>query len=41
MGGANIIDEAEKLSKGVCILVATPGRFLDHLKVGHDPPLFQ
>ena len=29
--GANRRAEAEKLAKGVCHLVATPGRFLDHL----------
>jgi ATP-dependent RNA helicase DDX18/HAS1 len=32
MGGANRRAEAEKLSKGVNILVATPGRLLDHLQ---------
>ncbi|MCL4126130.1 UNVERIFIED_CONTAM: hypothetical protein GTU68_066693 [Idotea baltica] len=32
MGGTNRKREAEKLSKGVNILVATPGRLLDHLK---------
>lgn len=31
MGGANRQSEAMKLSKGVNILVATPGRLLDHL----------
>lgn len=31
MGGANRSAEAEKLTKGVTILVATPGRLLDHL----------
>jgi ATP-dependent RNA helicase DDX18/HAS1 len=31
MGGANRKAEADKLSKGVNILVATPGRLLDHL----------
>lgn len=31
MGGANRSAEAEKLAKGVTILVATPGRLLDHL----------
>ncbi|EOD29706.1 hypothetical protein EMIHUDRAFT_418435 [Emiliania huxleyi CCMP1516] len=31
IGGANRRAEAEKLAKGVCHLVATPGRFLDHL----------
>lgn len=32
MGGANRKAEAEKLVKGVNILVATPGRLLDHLQ---------
>ena len=32
MGGANRKAEAEKLQKGVCLLVATPGRLLDHLQ---------
>jgi ATP-dependent RNA helicase DDX18/HAS1 len=32
MGGANRRNEAEKLEKGVNILVATPGRLLDHLQ---------
>ena len=31
MGGATRSAEAEKLTKGVTILVATPGRLLDHL----------
>lgn len=31
IGGANRRAEAEKLVKGVCHLVATPGRLLDHL----------
>lgn len=36
MGGANRRVEAEKLAKGVNLLVATPGRLLDHLQVkGH------
>ena len=30
-GGANRRAEADKLMKGVNILVATPGRLLDHL----------
>ena len=34
MGGANRRVEAEKLQKGVNLLVATPGRLLDHLQVG-------
>ena len=33
MGGANRKVEAEKLAKGVNLLVATPGRLLDHLQV--------
>ncbi|RYP32462.1 hypothetical protein DL766_003950 [Monosporascus sp. MC13-8B] len=32
IGGANRRAEADKLSKGVNLLVATPGRLLDHLK---------
>ncbi|PSN51414.1 putative ATP-dependent RNA helicase pitchoune [Blattella germanica] len=32
MGGANRQTEAQKLSKGINILVATPGRLLDHLQ---------
>lgn len=32
MGGANRAVEADKLSKGINILVATPGRLLDHLQ---------
>lgn len=32
MGGANRKAEADKLSKGVNLLVATPGRLLDHLQ---------
>ncbi|RYY32262.1 DEAD/DEAH box helicase, partial [archaeon] len=32
MGGANRRTEAEKLEKGVNILVATPGRLLDHMQ---------
>lgn len=31
IGGANRRGEAERLVKGVCLLVATPGRLLDHL----------
>ena len=31
IGGANRRAEAEKLAKGVCHLVATPGRLLDHM----------
>jgi ATP-dependent RNA helicase DDX18/HAS1 len=36
MGGANRKEEAEKLAKGVCLLVATPGRLLDHLQNTKD-----
>ncbi|KJE92674.1 myc-regulated DEAD box protein [Capsaspora owczarzaki ATCC 30864] len=32
MGGANRKQEAEKLCKGINILIATPGRLLDHLQ---------
>ncbi len=32
MGGANRSSEADKLGKGVNLLVATPGRLLDHLQ---------
>lgn len=34
MGGANRRSEAERLVKGVNLLVSTPGRLLDHLQVG-------
>ncbi len=33
MGGANRRAEVDKLAKGVNLLVATPGRLLDHLEV--------
>lgn len=33
IGGANRRAEAEKLEKGVNLVVATPGRLLDHLEV--------
>lgn len=33
MGGANRKAEAEKLAKGVNLIIATPGRLLDHLQV--------
>ncbi|CAG5118180.1 unnamed protein product [Candidula unifasciata] len=36
MGGTNRADEAKKLSKGINILVATPGRLLDHLQNTKD-----
>ena len=32
IGGANRKAEAEKLIKGVNLLIATPGRLLDHLQ---------
>ena len=32
MGGANRRGEAERLAKGVNLLVVTPGRLLDHLQ---------
>ena len=37
IGGANRRAEAEKLVKGVNLLVATPGRLLDHLEVYFCP----
>ena len=33
MGGANRKGEADRLQKGVNLLIATPGRLLDHLQV--------
>lgn len=33
MGGANRKAEADKLQKGVNLLIGTPGRILDHLMV--------
>lgn len=36
MGGSNRQVESEKLGKGVNILVATPGRLLDHLQNSPD-----
>lgn len=33
IGGANRRAEADKLVKGVNLIVATPGRLLDHLQV--------
>ena len=36
MGGANRRAEVEKLGKGVNLLVATPGRLLDHLRASID-----
>lgn len=32
MGGANRRSEAERLVKGVNLLIATPGRLLDHMQ---------
>jgi ATP-dependent RNA helicase DDX18/HAS1 len=40
MGGANRKAEAEKLAKGVNLLIATPGRLLDHLQVRFPSFLF-
>lgn len=37
MGGANRKAEVDKLVKGVNLLVATPGRLLDHLQVSSVP----
>merc|ERR1712013_965948 len=36
MGGANRNSEAQKLAKGINILVSTPGRLLDHLQNTKD-----
>ena len=36
MGGANRRAEAERLEKGVNLLVAVPGRLLDHLQVRYS-----
>lgn len=36
IGGANRKAEADKLIKGVNLLVATPGRLLDHLQVSFN-----
>jgi superfamily II DNA/RNA helicase len=41
MGGANRRAEADKLAKGVNLLVATPGRLLDHLEVRSDNALLE
>ena len=35
LGGNNRRDEAEKLMKGVNVVVCTPGRLLDHLQVSY------
>ena len=40
MGGANRRAEADKLVKGVNLIVATPGRLLDHLEVSSGIPPF-
>ena len=37
MGGANRKGEAERLQKGVNLVIATPGRLLDHLQVSRKP----
>ena len=39
MGGANRKQEAERLQRGVNLVVATPGRLLDHLQVQNMMPL--
>lgn len=39
IGGANRRAEEEKLVKGVNLLVATPGRLWDHLRVSVSLPL--
>ena len=33
MGGTSRSEEAKKLARGINIIVATPGRLLDHLQV--------
>lgn len=33
MGGSNRSAEAQKLANGINIIVATPGRLLDHMQV--------
>lgn len=39
MGGSNRSAEAQKLANGINIVVATPGRLLDHMQVrGHCLP---
>lgn len=37
MGGANRKAEADKLAKGVNLIISTPGRLLDHLQVSRHP----
>lgn len=39
MGGSNRSAEAQKLANGVNIVVATPGRLLDHLQVSRNKVL--
>ena len=36
MGGTGRQDEVKKLTKGINIIVATPGRLLDHLQVSEN-----
>ena len=38
MGGANRRSEVDRLQKGVNLLVAVPGRLLDHLEVCYNYP---
>jgi len=38
MGGTNRQEETKRLSRGVNILVATPGRLLDHMQVCYCRP---
>ena len=40
MGGTNRKAEADRLQKGVNLLIATPGRLLDHLQVTNGSHLF-
>jgi ATP-dependent RNA helicase DDX18/HAS1 len=40
IGGANKRPEEEKLGKGVNLLISTPGRLLDHLKVPQSQAFF-
>lgn len=39
MGGANRKGEEVKLQKGVNLVIATPGRLIDHLEVRLTQPL--
>lgn len=41
MGGSNRLAEAQKLAKGINILIATPGRLLDHLQVKKNVEFFR